>query len=191
MIEMCRIQRIITNYRSVLTEIGMDIENNFNSFDYKRSRGAYMAQCTIEYMVSLLVTDVFLAKLLTSIGISDAISGIISSFIALAFVIQLFSIALMKTKFSIKKMIIGFDSLSIFFFMFIFLAPLMPVSQIIKQVLVVIGILVAYAGKCSILSMCFKWANEYVDPYKRVFGKKRNDLSFCRNDFYTDNRLHN
>lgn len=59
----------------------MDIENNFNSFNYKRSREAYMAQCTVEYMISLHVTGVFLAKLLTSIGISDAISGIASSFI--------------------------------------------------------------------------------------------------------------
>lgn len=86
---------------------------DFNSSEYKRSRVAYMVQCTIEYMISLLVTDVFIAKLLTSIGISDAVSGIISSFISLAFVIQLFSIVLMKTKCSVKK-IIGFDALSIF-----------------------------------------------------------------------------
>ena len=156
----------------------MDIENNFNSLEYKRSRGAYMAQCTIEYLVSLLVTDVFLAKLLTSIGISDAISGIISSFIALAFVIQLFSIALMKTKYSIKKMVICFDTLSIFFFMFIFFVPLMPVSQVVKQSLVIVGILFAYAGKYLILSMCFKWANEYVDPFKRaVYSAKKEMLS--------------
>lgn len=156
----------------------LNMDSDFNSVEYRRSRGAYMVQCAIEYMISLLVTDVFLAKLLTSIGISDAISGIISSFIALAFVIQLFSIALMKTKFIIKKMIISFDTLSIFFFMFIFLVPLMPVSQIIKQVLVVIGILVAYAGKYLILSMYFRWANEYVDPCKRaVYSAKKEMLS--------------
>lgn len=156
----------------------LNMDSDFNSVEYRRSRGSYMAQCTIEYMISLLVTDVFLAKLLTSIGISDAISGIISSFIALAFVMQLFSIVLMKTKFSIKKMIISFDTLSIFFFMFIFLVPLMPVSQTIKQIMVVIGILVAYAGKYLILSMCFKWANEYVDPYKRaVYSAKKEMIS--------------
>lgn len=156
----------------------MDIENNFNSFDYKRSRGAYMAQCTIEYMISLLVTDVFLAKLLTSIGISDAISGIVSSFISLAFVIQLFSVALMKTKFSIKKMVMCFDTMSIFFFMFIFFVPLMPISQSVKQGMVIVGILVAYAGKYLILSMCFRWANEYVDPYKRaLYSAKKEMLS--------------
>ena len=54
---------------------------DFNSIEYKRSRNAYMAQCTVEYFVSLLVTDAFLAKLLSSIGISDMIIGIISSFI--------------------------------------------------------------------------------------------------------------
>lgn len=75
---------------------------DFNSQEYKRSRGAYMAQCTVEYFVSLLVTDAFLAKLLTSIGISDALTGIISSFITLAFVIQLLSIFLVRLRVSTK-----------------------------------------------------------------------------------------
>ena len=34
----------------------------FDSKAYKRSRKAYMAQCTIEYFVSILVADAFLAK---------------------------------------------------------------------------------------------------------------------------------
>ena len=140
---------------------------DFNSLEYKRSRGAYMAQCTVEYFVSLLVTDAFLAKLLTSLGISDALTGIISSFITLAFVIQLLSIFLVRAKVSTKKMVMFFDTLSIFFFMFIYLIPFMPISQTAKTVLVVIGVLMAYVGKYLILSICFKWANAYVEPTKR------------------------
>lgn len=141
---------------------------DFNSIEYKRSRASYMAQCTVEYFVSLLVTDAFLAKLLSSIGISDALVGIISSFITLAFVVQLMSIPLVRLKVSTKKLVITFDTLSIFFFMFMYLIPFLPVNQTQQTVLIMISILMAYVGKYLILSICFKWANAYVEPSKRA-----------------------
>lgn len=146
------------------------VENkiNYDSPDYKRSRASYMAQCTVEYFVSLLVTDAFLAKLLTHLGISDALTGVISSFITLAFVFQLLSIPLVKSKMSTKKMIMMFDTISIFFFMFLYVIPFLPVGKSMKTVLVVISVLIAYFAKYLILSLCFKWANAFVDPTKRA-----------------------
>jgi len=141
---------------------------DYNSPDYKRSRGAYMAQCTVEYFVSLLVTDAFLAKLLTHIGISDALTGVISSFITLAFVFQLLSIPLVKSKVSTKKIVMFFDTMSISFFMFIYFIPFLPVNKEVKTVLVVLSVLIAYITKYLILSLCFKWANAFVEPTKRA-----------------------
>ena len=77
----------------------------YSSKDYKRSRNAYVAECTFEYFVSLLVTDAFLAKLLTTMGISDAMIGVISSFITIAFVFQLMSVFLLRLKMSTKKLL--------------------------------------------------------------------------------------
>lgn len=141
---------------------------DFNSSQYKNSRRSYIAQCTVEYFVSLLVTDAFLAKLLSNIGISDSLVGIISSFITLAFVIQLMSIFLVRIKTSTKKLVMIFDTVSIFFFMLLYLVPFMPISKTHKTVVVIISILLAYLGKYLILSLCFKWANSYVDPSKRA-----------------------
>ena len=62
----------------------------FRQPDYKRSRWAYTFECAFEYFVSLLVTGVFLAKLLKDVGMDDALIGIISSFISLSFLFQLF-----------------------------------------------------------------------------------------------------
>lgn len=140
----------------------------YNSLEYKRSRGAYMVECTIQYFISLLVTDTFLAKLLTSIGISDALTGIISSFISMAFVIQLMSIFLIKIKISTKKLVIIFDTISIFFFMTLYLVPFMPLNRQQKSVFVIISVIAAYAGNYLISSITFKWANSYVDPAKRA-----------------------
>ena len=141
---------------------------DYNSIEYKRSRKAYMAQCTFEYFVSLLVADAFLAKLLTSIGISDALVGIISSFITLAFVFQLLSVFLVRARVSTKKLVVSLDTISIFFFMFIYLIPFLPVDKLTKTVLVIISVLVAYIAKYLILSLCFKWANAYVEPTRRA-----------------------
>lgn len=141
---------------------------NFNLPEYKRSRSAYKTQCTIEYFISLLVTDAFLAKLLSSIGISDTIIGIISSFITLAFVIQFMSIYLVKVKVSTKKLVIFFDTISILFFMLLYVIPFLPIGRTQKTILVVISVIAAYAGKYLISSICFKWANSFVDPKHRA-----------------------
>ena len=73
----------------------------YNAPKYRRSRRADVAQCTFEYFITLLVSDAFLAKLLSSIGISDSLIGIISSFLSLAFIFQLLS--LFVTTFSVNK----------------------------------------------------------------------------------------
>ena len=141
---------------------------DFNSIEYKRSRGAYMAQCTVEYFITLLVTDAFFAKLLTHIGISDYLVGIISSFASLAFLIQLVSIFLVRTKVSTKKLVITFDTLSIVFFMLLYFIPFVPLSGNARATLVIISIIMAYASKYLIYSLCFKWANSFVEPTKRA-----------------------
>ncbi len=140
----------------------------FNSPEYKRSRKFYIIQCAVEYFVALLVADAFLAKLLTSIGISDALTGIISSFIALVGVFQIFTIFIAKIKLSSKKIVLLFDVTSIFFFMFAFLTPFLPVSKTVKTVFVMACIFLAYVFYYLCFSLYFKWANSYVEPTKRA-----------------------
>ena len=64
----------------------------FHTPAYKRSRRAYILECAFEYFIALMVADAFLATLLTEMGLSDAVIGVISSLISLAFLFQLFSI---------------------------------------------------------------------------------------------------
>lgn len=141
--------------------------NQYQSPEYKRSRGAYVAQCTFEYLVSILVTDAFLAKLLTYMGISDTVIGIISSLVSFSFLFQLLSIYLMAHLKNTKRTVIFFDTVSQLFFLSIYLVPFLPVGVREKTVLVVVCIILAYICKYLILSLCFKWANTYVDPEHR------------------------
>ena len=70
----------IKNKREVisLTE-NIEDQDVYSSPDYKKSRRAYIAECTFEYFVSLLVSDAYLANLLRHMGIGDAMIGIIST----------------------------------------------------------------------------------------------------------------
>ena len=76
----------------------MNNEEIFDSKGYKVSRTAYIAQSTFDYFISLLVTDAFLAKLLSSMGIADSVIGIISSLISFAFLFQ-FSVIINQASF--------------------------------------------------------------------------------------------
>lgn len=146
------------------------VENSgdvFESKEYARSRKAYMIQCTVEYFVTILVADAFLAKLLGYIGISDSLTGIISSFISLAFMFQILAIPLMKKMKNIKKTVLIYETLSQLLFMSLYLIPFMPVSYEVKTVLVIAGVLGAYFCMYLVYSIYFKWANSYVDPKKR------------------------
>lgn len=140
----------------------------YDSAEYKRSRTAYIWQCTVEYFVSILVADAFLAKLLTQIGISDGLIGIISSFITLAFLFQLFSIFLVQKIKNVKKTAMLFSTLSQLSFGFLFLIPFLPVGVTAKTVFVICTILLAYFENYFVTSIIFKWCNSFVEPSKRA-----------------------
>lgn len=142
--------------------------NKFDTAEYKRSRVAYATQCTIEYFITLLITDAFLAKLLTNIGISDVLIGIISSFISLAMVMQLLSMFLMGLKIGTKKLVITLDTICNIFYMLLYLVPFMPFGKTIKTITVIISILIAYTFKYLIYSIHYNWANSNVEPTKRA-----------------------
>lgn len=141
---------------------------DFNSPQYKRSRSVYMAQCTFEYMLALLVTDAFLAKLLGHLGLDDTTIGIISSFITLAFVIQIFSLFLYKLKISSKAITLIFYPLSRLLFSSLYIIPFIPIGTATVKVVVMCFILLAYSCKYIVLNVLYKWANTFVEPTKRA-----------------------
>ena len=145
-------------------------DNNeiFNSAEYKRSRKAYAAQCTFEYFVSMLVADAFLAKLLSSMGIRDSLIGIISSFISLAFIFQLLSLFVTSFPINRKRAVISLNIVSQLIFCSLYVIPFLPLGKELKTVLVILGVLIAYAGQYVAAPILYQWANSYVAPVHRA-----------------------
>ena len=148
-------------------EIVQEHASRFDSKDYIRSRKMYAGYCTFDYFITILVADAFLAKLLTSIGISDSVIGLISSFVTLAFLFQLSSVFLARKLYNTKATVIAFEILSQVLFMSLYLIPFFPFSTEMKTVIVVACVMVAYILKYLVASILYKWANSYVDPHKR------------------------
>ncbi len=140
----------------------------FDSKDYKRSRNSYRLESTFEYFVTILVGDAFLAKLLKNLGMSDMMIGIISSFISLAFLFQLFSIFVVQKITNTKRFVVIFHTASQILFMSLYLIPFLPFAKEFRHVLVIVCVLLAYFGNYFVTSILFKWGNSYVPPYKRA-----------------------
>ena len=161
-------------------------DKSFSSPEYQRSRGIYMAQCTFEYLLSLLVTDAFLSKLLTHLGLDDATIGIISSFVSLAFAIQIFALFLYKLKLDSKTTTLLFYPLSRLIFSTLYLIPFIPIGGMTVKFLIMCLILVAYSCKYLALNVLYKWANSYVAPTKRgTFSATKEMISLATGIVFT------
>ncbi len=139
----------------------------YDSPEYKRSRAAYMAQCTFEYFVTILAGDAFLAKLLSEMGIKDSTIGVISSFVSAAFLFQLVSLFLVQHIKNVKKTSTIFNTLSSFLFMCLYLLPFVPIGTGGRTAIVTAVIFAAYFLNYTVTSIIFKWGNSFVAPTKR------------------------
>ncbi len=139
----------------------------FSSPAYRRSRNAYTAQCAFEYLVALLISDAFLAKLLVTLGISDAMVGIISSLTSLAFVVQLVSLSLSGTGISSKKIVLLCTTVSQLLYFSLYLLPLFPLSEAARTVLPTVFVVVGYGFYYISINLCLRWGNSFVAPENR------------------------
>ncbi len=143
-------------------------ENRFDTPQYKRSRVMYIAQSTFEYFVTIFAGDVFLAKLLSHMGISDAMIGIISSLVNVAFLFQLLTMVLVVKPQKHKSVCFAGHAVSMAMYISLFLLPFIPVAEGIKSFVVVGVILIAQVSIQLVSPYLFRWANAFVSPGHRA-----------------------
>ena len=160
--------------------------DRFDTKEYRRSRGAYKAQCTFEYFISILAADAFLAKLLKDIGVSDAATGVISSLVSFSFLFQFLTLAFADRLTKVKKPVMAFDTVSQLLFMSIYFVPFLPLSVKAKTALVTAVLLGAYFCLYVILSVCYKWGNSFVEPGRRGrYSATKEMISLLSGVFFT------
>ena len=158
----------------------------FESRDYRISRRMYTAQCMFEYFISIMAADAFLAKLLKDIGLSDALTGVLSSLISVTFLFQLLSIPLAGKIRKVKKTVIILDTLSQLLFAAMYIVPFLPSGVKGKGITVTALILLAYLMLYLNTSICYKWGNSFVEPTKRgVFSATKEMISLIAGVAFT------
>lgn len=88
----------------------------------KRSRIMYVIQADLEHLVNLLVTGAFLATLTSQLGMSDSLTGIISSFSSLGCLFQMISVIFRRG--SVKKFVVFLSLSNQALFIVLYLIPL-------------------------------------------------------------------
>ncbi len=144
---------------------------------YKGSRTLYIIEAAIEYFISILVGTTYLAKMTTSIGISDGVTGILSSFISLGFGFQILSLFIANKR-PIKRIVILLHLINELAFAFLYLVPVVPVSKTVKVAIFISLLLLAEMVKNILYSPKMTWLMGLVpDSERGSFTAKKEIVS--------------
>jgi len=132
---------------------------------YRLSRKMYIAEAALEYLVSILVTGAFLARLTTSLGFSDSLTGILSAIVSLGCIFQLSSVLIQGRR--MKPLVIVFSLLSEVLFLLLYIIPVTPLSGTVKTISFVVFLIAAYLVSGVISTKKMSWLMSLVDDRKR------------------------
>ena len=94
----------------------------------RRNRILYDIEALLDYLISILITDAFLATLLTRSGISDSATGIITQLASLGFMAQLVSVFMRRGK-SIKIFVSGLCLACQMMFVSLYMIPMLHIES--------------------------------------------------------------
>ncbi len=130
-----------------------------------RSRVLYIIEAALEYFISILVAGSYLATLTTHLGMSDSLTGIISSFISLGCLFQLFSVVLKRRQ--VKTIVTVLSVVNQLMFMLLYIIPLSGAGKQVRIALFIIAIFLAYLIYNSVHPLKINWLMSLVDDRKR------------------------
>lgn len=133
---------------------------------YKSSRVLYIIEAAVEYFISILVGGAYLARLTTSLGISDSVTGILSSLITLGCSFQLLAIFLFRRG-AVKRGVTWLHTLNQVAFALCYVVPFINLSQGAKVALFVGLLLSAHILNNIVQSPKINWFMSLVDNDKR------------------------
>ena len=108
----------------------------------KRSRFMYICEAALEYLIAILVSGSFLATLTKSLGMSDSLTGVLSSVISLGCLFQLLSAVYRRQQ--VKRFVVILSVLNQLLFMMLYVIPLGGGGKQLKIVAFAVVIILAY-----------------------------------------------
>lgn len=137
----------------------------------QRSRILYIIEAALEYFISILFAGSYLATLTSHLGMSDSLTGILSSFISLGCLFQLFSVFLKRRR--VKTIVTSLSVVNQLLFLLLYIIPLSGTQTLfwgdkqVKIVLFIVAIFLAYLIYNCIHPLKISWLMSLVDDRKR------------------------
>lgn len=133
---------------------------------YAFSRLLYIIEAALEYFISIAVGGVYLAKITKYVGISDAITGIITAFVSLGCGFQIIALFLAHKR-PVKGWVTAGHIISQTLFALMYFVPLLNTSKVGKTVLLIVTLFLAQIIHNAINSPKINWYMSLVDNKKR------------------------
>ncbi|MBR2323231.1 MAG: MFS transporter [Clostridia bacterium] len=134
--------------------------------DYKLSRIMYILEAAFEYFIAVLVGGAYLAKVTSSIGIPDSVTGILTSFVSLGCTFQIVAIFLINKR-PVKRWVTFLHTINQLFFALIYLTPFLKISQEVKVALFIVFLLGGHVINNVVNAPKINWFMSLVDDDKR------------------------
>lgn len=155
-----------TSTDKYLSEQNMETENKKPRDPYAKSRVLYIIEAALEYFISILVGSAYLAKLTTSLGISDGLCGVLTAFISLGSGFQIFALFLAGSR-RTKRIVVPIHLINELCFTFLYVIPVIDISGEVKIAVFVCLLLVGQILHNVINSPKINWLMSLVDDGKR------------------------
>ena len=133
---------------------------------YKFSRLMYILEAAFEYFISLLVIGAYIAKVATAIGLSDSVTGILTSFVSLGLGFQCVAIFL-ADKTPVKRWVSILHIVNQLCFALVYFVPFIEVSRSVKIAMFIVFLLMGHIINNVVNSPKTKWFMDLVDDSKR------------------------
>lgn len=152
---------------------------------YKTSRFLHIIEAAVEYFITLLIGGAYLAKLTDAIGMSDALTGILSSFTTLGCTFQFLSIFLAR-KTPVKRWVVPTAIVSELMFALIYLTPFLPFTEGNKSLFLIVFLLGAHILTQIIYSPKMNWYMSLIpDGTRGTFVAKKEMVSLIGGMIFT------
>ena len=144
--------------------------------EYRFSRVCYIIEAALEYFVSIMMTGAFLARITSSLGFSDSLTGILSSFVSLGCLFQLGSIRVFKRFSNVKQPIIVGHIVNQLLFALVYLTPVLDLTHGTKTVLFLICFCGAFGITNLISPTKTSWMLSLIDDRQRGIFTARKEI---------------
>lgn len=133
---------------------------------YKFSRIMYIIEAAVEYFIALLMAGAYLAKVTTALGMSDALTGVLTSFVSLGCGFQIIAIFL-SNKTPVKRWVTLLHIISQVAFGLIYFVPFIRANKLLRIVIFVAVLLIAYILHNVVNSPKINWFMSLVPDEQR------------------------